>query len=623
MGKINILSTQTANLIAAGEVVERPSSALKELIENSVDAKATAITVEIRDGGRSYIRVTDNGSGISREDVPKALLRHATSKISAGEDLDGVLTLGFRGEALAAISSVSRLELMTKQNTETTGTLLTADENGIIMEDTGCPDGTTVIVRDLFYNVPARHKFLKRDVTEGGACAGVTERMALSRPDISFTFIANGDRKFFTPGDGDLLTAIYSVYGSEFAKGLKQIDYDLDGSNIKGFVTTPDNARGSRALQVFFVNNRAIRSKTMTAALEEAFRSYLPRGRFPVGVLKITINPKSTDVNIHPAKTEIKFSNDKKIFELVYYSVKSMLSGKEHKSKTTKPEHKQETATKGNTQHSGPHFSERQKSEYSTQAPPLTPRNEKGEVIGYEVFKPNIGEEDLPLIDLKTETVMTFKSSDTPDEPFEKQDSEQVFVSETLLGTEPAYRIIGEAYFTYIFVEKQDSVLIIDKHAAHERILYEELTGKKEVVMQQLLEGIPITVTDYQAKTLLEHSDYLKGYGFDIDAFGRDTLIVRAVPSLISDLTDIGPLLEEFAEGLADGRALPFEEKCDRMLFTIACKAAMKAGDANPAGHNEWLVEKLMENPAVQYCPHGRPVIKEFLKKELGRFFDR
>ena len=325
MGIINILDAQTANMIAAGEVVERPSSAAKELLENSIDAGATAITLEIKNGGKSLIRVTDNGCGFLRDDIPKALLRHATSKIACGNDINGIRSLGFRGEALAAISSVSRMEIITKSPKEEMGTRLTSDENGIVMEDSGCPDGTTVIMRDIYYNTPARQKFLKKDGTESASCISAAERLALSHPEISFTVICDGERRFKTEGEGKLFPAIYSVFGRDFAKSLVEADYSLLGVSVKGFITKPDAVRGSRAMQTAFVNGRFVKSKTVQAAVEEAFRSYIPRGKFPAFVIFVTLNPELTDVNVHPAKTEIKFASEKAVFRAGYYAVKNAL----------------------------------------------------------------------------------------------------------------------------------------------------------------------------------------------------------------------------------------------------------------------------------------------------------
>lgn len=622
MGIINILDAQTANMIAAGEVVDRPASALKELIENAVDAGATAVNVEIKGGGSAFMRITDNGSGFARDDMPKALLRHATSKIKTGDDLDGIMTLGFRGEALAAISSVSRIEIISKRREDELGTCLTCDENGIVMVDTGCPSGTTVIVRDLFYNVPARHKFLKKDSSEAAAAAAVTERVALSHPEVAFSFTSEGEKKFYTSGDGKLLSAIYSVYGRDFANGLKEIDYELDGVRASGFITTPENARGSRNLQIFFVNGRFVRSKTVMAALEEAFRSFLPHGKYPAGIINLILNVKNTDVNVHPAKLEIKFTDEHKIFDVVYYGVKNMLTAREDLFAVKTPEKaaanntiltKEEIKTIPQTQNG-------YASNISQYNPLVTMENKEDTVIRYEVFKPDIGEDDLPLVDLNTSSTMTVRCPDITETiiPENIVSEEQVQFS-----IDKKYKIIGEAYNAYIFVELADRVLIIDKHAAHERVLYEELSNKKEVVSQQLLDGITVTLPREQAEILTSNLPYLEEYGFVAEPFGSDTLIIRAVPAVMSKLKDVRSLFESLAAKLAEGNALSFAERCDRALFTVACKAAMKAGEKNNPIHNEWLVERLLTGGDIRFCPHGRPVMKQLSKREIEKFFDR
>lgn len=609
MGIINILDEQTANMIAAGEVCDRPASAVKELIENSVDAGATVINIEIKGGGKEYIRVTDNGNGFSSDDMPKALLRHATSKILNGNDLVGIKTLGFRGEALAAISSVSRIEIISKRRQDELGTRLTGDENGIVMDDTGCPDGTTVIIKDLFYNLPARYKFLKRDSTEAAACAAVAERIALSHPEISFTFIKEGERKFFTPGDGKLLSAIYSIFGRDFANGIKKIDYELEGVKVYGYVTTPENNHGTRNMQIFFINGRYVRSKTVMAALEEAFKSYMPTRKYPAGIINIILDEINTDVNVHPAKLEIKFSDERKIFRAVYYAVKNMLETPDKILENELP------------------VKNRQPNGYSpADNLPIPPRKKDGSVIGYEVFKPDIGESDLPVIDLNTDKNLRLKSRLVPlnqeeiKDP-EKSDTEQK--EQITFVDEKKYSIIGEAYNAFIFVELTDRILIIDKHAAHERVIYEQLSDKKEVSVQQLLEGITVTLQTEQAEALSLNLEYLEEYGFIAEPFGDSTLIIRAVPSVIGDYADLKGLFEDFAAKLMEGNTLSFAERCDRALFTVACKAAMKAGEKNNPAHNEWLVDRLLSGGDIKYCPHGRPVLKTITKRELEKFFDR
>ncbi|MBR4799750.1 MAG: DNA mismatch repair endonuclease MutL [Clostridia bacterium] len=617
MGFINILDEQTANLIAAGEVVERPSSAVKELLENSIDAGAKNISLEIKNGGRSLIRVTDDGCGFLREDIPKALLRHATSKIACGDDINGIRTLGFRGEALAAISSVARTEIITKHRTEPAGTRLTADEDGIVMCDTGCPDGTTVILRDIFYNTPARQKFLKRDATEGANCVAVAEKLALSHPDIAFTVTADGERKFSTSGDGKVYAAIYAVCGREFAKSLAECGYTYETVTAKGFVTRPDGARGSRAMQTVFVNGRCIKSRTVQAALEEAFKSFIPRGKFPGCVLFVTLPPELTDVNVHPAKTEIKFASEGDVFRAVYYAARNAISQEDGDSPfAAAPGPEAQTEP-----HPAPEKPEKpEKDPFYDISDNLAPIGErafaKTPAAGQNaVFRPDIGEEDLPFSG-QSEYILR-DSAPAADETAPAP--EQIaFEKET-----PAWRFIGQIYDSYLLAETPQSLLLIDKHAAHERILYEKLAKSKELHVQELLAGVPVSVGREQAALLLENAAFLEEKGFAIDGFGEGTVIVRSVPSTLSNVKGLQGILEDFAKGLAEGNALDFAERCDRALYTVACKAALKAGIKNSPADDENVVRMLAEDPSLRYCPHGRPFIKQISRREIEKYFDR
>lgn len=610
MGRINILDAQTSNLIAAGEVVERPSSAVKEMLENSIDAGAKNIILEIKDGGRTLVRVTDDGSGIMRDDVPKALLRHATSKIECGDDISGIKTLGFRGEALAAISSVSRLDIITKSREETLGTHLTADENGIVMTDTGCPDGTTVIMRDLFYNTPARQKFLKRDGTEGGSCVAAAEKVALSHPEISFTVISDGQRKFMTNGDGNLKQAVYAVLGREFTNKLLEVSYDFEGVRTYGFVTSPDASRGSRAMQIAFVNNRFVKSKTVQAALEEAFRSHIAGGKFPGCVLFVSLDENLTDVNVHPAKTEIKFASEKNVFHSVYYAVKNALA-----LPTETPLGEVRKELPADDTDTLIFSSPEPKTTYSDDEIKIkiTPLPEK-----QKTFRADIGEEDI----LDTSVFLSVHDSGkAPEIPSVLSDPEPI---QTLIAEEkPVWRMIGQAYDAYIFVETEENVLIIDKHAAHERLIYEKLAKNKELHVQQLLSGIPVNVGREQASVLLENSDNLAEKGFEIEDFGDGIILVRSVPSTLGNVKGLQNILEDFAKDLSLGNGLSFKEKCDRALYTVACKAALKAGIKNTPEDDENVVRMLSENPELRFCPHGRPFIKKLPKRDIEKYFDR
>lgn len=628
MGIINILEAQTANRIAAGEVVDRPASALKELLENALDAGAKRITVEIKGGGRSLLRVTDDGSGIYRDDIPKTLLRHATSKISDGADLQEIATYGFRGEALAAISSVSRTEIISRARGETVGSRLTADENGVVMVDTGCPDGTTVTVRDLFYNTPARQKFLKRDATEAAACVSVASNAAISHPDVSFSVSLDGERRFYTAGDGKLLPALYAVYGKAFAAGLLPVDYTLDGVRACGFITPPDQARGSRSMQFFFVNGRPVRSKTAMAALEEAFRSYLPHGKYPGAVLFVELPLGLTDVNVHPAKLEIKFADERPVFSAVYYAVRNRLTdpGKadasdlqaEKPAESTAPPQKEMPVSAKETPIHKPAPAPAVPSAKASVPPahksPEPPRAPNS-------FRASIGEEDLamePVLRVAQPTEEELPAAEKAEETAAQSASEQL-----QMDARPYWKLIGEAYDAFLFVETEKEVLMIDKHAAHERILYEQLASRKEVHSQQLLSGIPITLPLGAADLLCENAEYLAEFGFQIEPFGGDTLLVRAVPASLAGTKELKTLLEGFAEELTTGSRVSFAEKCDRALFTVACKAALKAGIPNDPAHNEWIVARLLEDNSLRFCPHGRPVLHSLPRRELEAYFDR
>lgn len=637
MGIINVLDAQTANLIAAGEVVERPSSAAKELLENSIDAKAKSITMEIRNGGRTLLRVTDDGSGFLREDVPKALLRHATSKIECGDDINGIRSLGFRGEALAAIGSVSRLEIITKHRSEEIGTRLTADENGIIMEDIGCPDGTTVSMRDIFYNTPARQKFLKKDGTEGASCVAAAERLALSHPEISFTVISDGERKFQTAGDGELYPAIYSVFGRDFAKRLIKVEYELGGVSVNGYITPPDAVRGSRAMQTAFVNGRYVKSKTVQAALEEAFRSFIPRGKFPGCVLFVSLLPELTDVNVHPAKTEIKFASERDVFRAVYYAVKNALEAEPEEkllgdpatqkviAKPVLPElpPDQDPFAENGAQ---TQILQRSSIEKSIFEGGETPKNRVVQPImpqktEKKVFRADLGDDDV--FDSQSEFV--FSDSTQVAEPADPEPKAEASAEQATLITDmvPAWRMIGQAYDSYIFVETEENILIIDKHAAHERVLYEKLAKSKELHIQELLSGVPVNIGREQAAVLLENADFLEEKGFKIEDFGEGALIVRTVPATLGNLKGLNTILEDFARTLSDGNGLSFAERCDRALYTVACKAALKARIKNRPEDDENVVRMLAENPHLRYCPHGRPFIKKLPKREIEKYFDR
>ncbi len=651
MGIINILDTQTANMIAAGEVVEKPASAVKEMIENSIDAGATHITCEIKGGGNSYIRITDNGKGISGDDLPKTILPHATSKIRTADDLDGVLTLGFRGEALAAISSVSRLEILSKQKDSPIGNRLISDENGVEIAEEGAPDGTVVTVKDLFYNVPARRKFMRKDSSEASAISSVLTKVALSHPEISFKLISDGNTKFITPGDGDLYSAIYATLGRDYAKSLTAVAGIHGGITVGGYISKPGESRGSRSGQYFFVNGRAIQSTQIMAALEQAFRSYMPQKRFPAAVLKLDVPPKSIDVNVHPTKTEIKFADDRKIFEAVYSSVLASLRGEETEVSFIsgdKPDFVSKNVESDLSSHKEKSYLELTQNKpignYILLRDPNVPISESFEqrVKNAEKDKEDISKPLNEKIKEEAEnfakdTKLSFSYIDSPSktsetvETVQKQEEitvpSQIEISQIEYDIKkelPKFKVVGEVFGGYIVAEVENALLLIDKHAAHERILYEELASKRTDSQSQLLLSPHVIRLGAEATDLLlENKDLLLSYGFEIDSFGNDSIAVRAIPPTLTGVSGVESLLDEFGDSLSHGDRLPFDKRCDRALYTLACKAAIKLGPPSKNEELAVLVEKLLSDDKLKLCPHGRPIVKEISKREIEKFFDR
>lgn len=609
MDVINVLDEQSVGKIAAGEVVERPAAALKELMENAIDAGAKSISAEVKNGGVTLIRVSDNGCGMSRGDLPRSLLRHATSKIKCGDDVDGVTTLGFRGEALAAISAVSRLSIITRRPEDSFGSLLTSDEEGVRVEEAGCPVGTTVLAEDLFYNTPARRKFLKRDAAEAAACRTVAERIAVSNPDISLRFTSDGEEKFATSGSGSLKSAVTDAFGLSFAKGLIEVKGEAEEVSVEGYVSSPDAARGKSTAQSVFVNKRFVISKTVQAALKEAFKSYLPHDRYPACVLFVSVPPRFVDVNVHPAKTEIKFANERLVYEAVYYAVRSALQ-------------RADAFTGG-------------EDDVLIKTKDAPPAEEK------RVWDEPLRRDGPPPL---KQSAAIFKAEDYTNEPYSDMDlfaappkaaergdgglrlaSPPAFAApvQTEMQKPPGHRYVGEAFDSYIIAETRDALYIIDKHAAHERIIYERLRKSTRAQSQILLAPVVAELGEEDAALVLQNKDYLHTLGFEIEEFGGGSVAVRSLPASLKAGDDLTALLEGFAESFAAGGALPFEERCDRALYTMACKAAVKAGVANGEHDSKWIVDRLFEDGSIKYCPHGRPVAKVFTKREADKWFDR
>ena len=660
MPHIQVLDKQVAELIAAGEVVERPSSVIKELVENAVDAGASVITVEIRRGGTTFMRVTDNGCGISQEDVPTAFLRHATSKIAKQDDLDSIMTLGFRGEALASISAVAHVELLTKTREAQTGVRYTCGgEEEPTLEEAGCPDGTTILIRDLFYNTPARMKFLKKDSTEGNSIAGILDKMALSHPEISFRFIRDGKEQLHTPGDNKLSSAIYAVYGREFSSTLIPVEYELEHVKVKGFISTPAGSRPNRSMQNFFINGRYIRCRTAMAALEEAYKGSLMVGKFPACVLHLELAFGAVDVNVHPAKMEVRFVNERPIFDAVYHGVRSALAAGdkpkvmewrrpqpspyapvlERQEQTRLAEgkgpemalrrEKSEVWTgvlrdSGAPDRSGPKLPEAWakilEEEPQPEPAPAVPSPEKGENQG--VLGPK-----SPVIDPKKPEKVPEKPVFDPKEPEIAQnlpESPPKIPQEPQPDPVPPSRVVGEAFGTYLILERgNDELVFIDKHAAHERLLYERLKAQGSGgEAQALLEPVAVTLDKEEYTQLLAHGEELSAAGFEIDDFGAGTVLVRSVPLLL-DGADAAGAVMEIAGHLAAHRKDLTTEHLDWVYHNVACRAAMKAGD--PISREEMisLVEELERNPQVRYCPHGRPVYILLRRRDIERQFGR
>ncbi|MBQ5317674.1 MAG: DNA mismatch repair endonuclease MutL [Oscillospiraceae bacterium] len=650
MAKVQVLSKETAELIAAGEVIERPSSIVKELIENSIDSGATAITVEIKHGGISYLRVTDNGCGIDHEDVPTAFLRHATSKIRDKSDLDSILTLGFRGEALASICAVAKVDVLTKTFNEQFGTHYSI--NGGIekeYEQTGCPDGTTIIIRDIFYNVPARLKFLKKDVAEGNAIASIVDKIAISHPEISFKFIRDNKQEFVTPGDGELYSSVYAVMGKQFAASMLPVDYELNGIKINGFTVKPLFGRPNRTMQHFFINGRYVKSLVCTRSLEHAYQNSIMEGKFPSCVLMLTIPPSIIDVNVHPAKIEVRFTDERVIADSIFFAVKNAIlldskpveiNIKKHVIDYRKPvqeELPEYTQIKFQSepivQEIKPVYQEPVQEHIVTPQPhiPVTPQIQKPIPTVNTVIN-NIS--DNKITDVPYDMPSEIKNDDLPLEKLEPVDdiqfkyiSEASFEKKKQIQPEPKkeiyFKVIGEVFKNYIIAEVEGDIVFIDKHAAHERILFEKLkSGKQKLVCQMLLNSPEVILDFEEFNALIQNKDFVSEMGFEFEISGSSKVIVSGVPTIL-DQCDPSDLIIELARNLSDNKANPMPEILDDMYHTFACKAAIKANDVNTLSELAVIVKTILTDESIRYCPHGRPVMFKLTKRELEKQFKR
>ncbi len=655
MPKIKVLPKEIAELIAAGEVVERPASVIKELMENAIDAGSSSVTVEIKNGGITYIRVTDNGCGISREDIRNAFISHATSKISTRDDLYAIGTLGFRGEALASIAAVSNVEVLTRTTEEETGTryCISAGEETLV-DDAGCPLGTTIVVRDLFFNTPARMKFLKKDVSEANAVAGIVDKIALSNPDVSIRFIREGKSALFTSGSGDLKTTAYEIFGKDFADGLIEADYSFESVKISGLVSKPTKSRPNRNMQFFFVNGRLVKSGTASAALSEAYKNSIMVGKFPYCVLNITTAPGLVDVNVHPAKIEVRFANERTVFSAVYYAAKNALEHRDEAPKVTIPRTAQtelfepvrpKTEQMRLPEKQPDFWNRMSSSEYRSAQQPEKPTyqqpaarediitvaspdkkpetaDSEPSTIQHFLDAQRAKKEETAAIEADIRPELSENAATLPDE--KPEDAARAL--DTAVDEKPAelpVTVIGEAFKTYIIVQQGESIFLVDKHAAHERMLFNELVkNDSKRSMQMLLTPITVTLSKEEYSSVLDNLDMLMQAGFAVEDFGYSVVIVRECPMEIS-ADEVADVVAELAGYLVENRQKLISEKKEWLFSLMACKAAIKGGMYTTEYERELFIKRLFASPEIRYCPHGRPVMIEITRRELEKNFGR
>ena len=643
MSKIIQLSPHIANLIAAGEVVERPASVAKELLENAVDAGASKVTLEIRDGGMTFLRVTDNGCGMSREDARTAFLRHATSKLRTAEDLAAIATMGFRGEALAAISSVSRIELMTKTAGSLSGTSLMLEAGNIVEEsEVECPEGTTIVIRDLFFNTPARMKFMKADTVEGSRVASAVQMQALAHPEVAFRFLKDGKEVLSTPGNGGLQAAMYCIYGRDCAK-MVAVESRWEEYSLSGFVTRPTDARPSRSMQTFFVNDRPVKSRLLMSALEEAYRNQIMVGKFPGCVLHLTLPAHAVDVNVHPAKTEVKFLNEKAVFDCIHYGVLGALNKTPDRPqmhfrqetpapKQAVPASKPEIAAASAAPAKKDFYRTMSAEEYKAFSSALKEAPQPSPAAAAATLQKMERSPSLPLREPVTIPRPAAAAPIPSPKPSEKNIPEKQVPPETPeepeqtalpMPEEIPWRLVGELYRSYILVEQGEDAFLIDKHAAHERILFEKLKANQEAISSQaLLAPIPVNLNPTAAAELLANRQMLDEVGFEIEEFGENTVLLRQIPMDLSpDMA--AEALETMADNLLSGRRERADSVRDEILHTVACKAAIKAGWNNDPQELLALAQQVMAREDLKYCPHGRPICISLSKKQLEKQFKR
>lgn len=648
MPKINLLDKSVYELIAAGEVIERPSSVIKELAENSIDAGATSITVEIKRGGISYLRVTDDGCGIAYEDIPTAFMRHATSKVYTQDDLDSINTLGFRGEALASVCAVSRVELLTKQREDRLGSQYRIEAGEPVEYDrAGCADGTTIIIRDLFFNTPARLKFLKKDVTEGNYCASVIEKLALSHPGISFRFIRDGRQTMMTSGDGEYYSAVYAVFGKQFAAGMIPVENVYQNTAVTGFASSPLFTRANRSMQHFFVNGRSVKSPLCCAALEEAFRNTIMVGKFPSCVLCVNTDPAQVDANIHPTKTEVRFTNEKTVFDAVYFAVKNALMGydesREIKLTPVQPQ-KQPECTEA------PASSRSELPEAAEEVPKTMPIPSGRNAVLAESTAVR-----LPVTDLRSEQPFRMNAAATKAEqtyipemaPPKKPEPKETplnelpgfaFLNEKSFEKKPQppetapeppraacekqqIRVVGEIFKTYIVCESDEGMILIDKHAAHERVNFERLKKGFDSSAQLLIQPEEVFLSPEEYNGMTEYADRLAQVGIIME-FSEGRARITGLPQMLDNVPP-SEIAECVAQLVAKGNTNAGGELFDDMLHTVACKASIRGNEENDILELQALAQEVFNNPDIRYCPHGRPVMTQISRKQIERYFGR
>lgn len=587
MKRINILDPETIQLIAAGEVTENPACVVKELLENSLDAGATRVTAEIKNGGIKIIKVSDNGHGIYRDDVKDAFSRHATSKIKNKEEIENINSLGFRGEALASIAAVSKTEIVTKSNNEIIGTKITVTggEFGEI-SDAGRFIGTDVCVKNLFFNTPARMKFLKKETTEGNKVASVIDKLALSHPEVSFKFIRDGKLCLFSPGDGKISSAVYSVYGKEFLEGTIPLSGSLDGMKIAGLVSKPENCRPSKSLQIFFVNGRLIKSKLISTALEEAFKNSVMVGKSPYCVIYLSIPANLVDVNVHPAKTEVRFADEKAVSELVFSAVKNCLINKNKKDfEKCIPSAK--------------------KSENS-----LSFKDGAAAVQSFE--NPGV----INFFNLQN----LLKPSGNKSEKVSLTGKSSLFMNKSLREN---FKVVGEVFGCYLILECKNELIFVDKHAAHERIIFEKMKkSSSEYSSQMLLNPVTVTLEKQEYCAVIENLNLFSKSGYEIEDFGPGTVVVRSAP-MYEDINDLANSVIEIANCILDNKKSSETKKLEWIYQNIACRSAIKAKSKTSVEELVQLVNDISENPQLRHCPHGRPIYIKFDKSFIAKRFGR